>query len=1164
MRGRKVTGIISIIILCLSFFLGAALNSFTAYAETDSTPVKVGYFENEIFSEGAQEGAVRKGYAYEYYLKISEYTGWEYEYVFGSFGDLYQKLLDGEIDLLAGLAYTDARKDIVGYPRLPMGSETYNMVKHASDESITTSPSTLENKNIGVLDSAMVGALNQFLSEHDITANVTTYSEYQDMFNDFDRGATDVIVVESDGASGRSNAELLYAFGSSDYYLCVSKKRSDLLQQLDVAQDQLAVEEPYYINSLKIKYYPSSISSRSFSDEEKAWLREHDSIKIGYLNNYLPYSDTDSEGNVTGLVKELVPVMLQELGINNLAVTYIGYDKYDDMLSDIGQQNIDVVFPVGGGLYYAEENAIYQSSPVVSSNAVLIYQGEYNEDKLSVFAVNENNRMQDYFVKTNFPDAQVVYCASIDDCLKAVMDGKAGCTTLNGVRANDMLKNRSYRSLSAKQQNIVDDRCFGVHLGNAGLLKLLNRGISIVGSERAQNMAYKYVDGLYSYTFVDTIHDNLWFVVLIAFIIFSLIFILLLRESTVSKRRVLEREASAKELEESNRQLAEAVKEAEDANKAKDYFLSTMSHDIRTPMNSILSMNEMVMRECDNENILVYSGHIKSSGKTLLGIINDILDFSKIEAGKLDINPVEYEMSSVLNDLVTTAQTMAEEKGLFFELNVDGDIPNYLKGDETRIKQAVTNIITNAVKYTKEGTVTFTLGYDKVPDDPNAVILNASVKDTGVGIKEEEIGRLFDAFERLDKKNNRNVEGTGLGITITQRLLNLMGSTLEVESTYGVGSTFSFSLRQEVIKWDKVGDFEAAFKKSIAEKKKYRESFTAPDAHVLIVDDTIVNLKVVSNLLKRTKMHIDTAESADESIEMAKQRAYDIIFMDHMMPYKDGIEAMHEIRALENNPNAATPIICLTANAISGMREMYLEAGFDDYLTKPIDPAILEEAIIKYLPKEKVFLAKDGEDKAGGDAKEIPEFMYSVTGLNVEEGIRKLGDAAIYIDTAKTYQETVESTAAAIEDYWEKRDITNVTTKVHAIKSTSRLIGALELSDAAMALEDAGRGNDVETLEAGLPKLIADYRKLGEELAPLTQKGLLTENKKMISADELKELYEQIKAAYNDDDYGKMEEIGEYLEGCEVPQEESSRVQAVVKAILDFDYDDVPPLLNKC
>ena len=1126
------------------------------YAADESKTVKVGYFENEIFQEGAGEGLVRKGYAYEYYQKLSEYTGWNYEYVYGSFADLYRKLLNGDIDLLAGLAYTPERDGIIGYPRYSMGRETYNLVKHSIDESINTSPTSLSGKRIGVQESAIVDTLKQFLEGHSIVANVVTYKSADEMVEAFDKGDVDVYVAESNGTYNRNDAELLYAIGSTDYYLCVNINRQDLLNDLNEAQEQIVIEEPNYINALNIKYYPSSIASRSFSDAEKKWLSSHNTLVVGYLNNYLPYSDTDESGNVTGFIRDLMPEMLRELGVNELSIDYVGFDKYEDMIAAVGEQVIDAAFPVGGGFYFSEENNIYQTNPVLSSTTAIVYHGDYTESKLSSFALNKNNSMQYYYVKTNFPNAQVTFYDTIDDALSAVLHGEAGCTTLNGMRVNNILKNRKYRELSVKQQNITDDRCFGVHIGDAGLLKLLNRGLNVVGIDQIQDMALRYSGDLYRYDLKDSILDNMWFALLIVFVISAIIVASLIKEVWSNKKRAIEREADAKELQKKNIQLGIAVKEAEEANKAKDDFLSSMSHDIRTPMNSILSMNEMILRESKDENILEYSGHILSSGKTLLGLINDILDFTKIEAGKMEIIPVEYETSSVLNDLVNIAKSMTEEKGLLLELNIDSGLPNYLRGDEIRIKQAVTNLITNAVKYTKEGTVTIGLGFAKIPGNEKSVLLNFSVKDTGIGIKEEEISRIFEAFERLDSKKNQGVEGTGLGITITQRLLNLMGSTLEVESEYGVGSTFSFTLKQEVLKWDGVGDFEAAFRKSIVERKKYKEKFTAPEANVLVVDDTPVNLTVFKNLLKHTRLRIDEANSADECLERSMKKKYDMIFLDHMMPYKDGIEALKELKAMKDNPNIETPVVCLTANAIAGMREVYISAGFDDYLAKPINPPDLEDMIIRYLPKDKILPAVEAE-KSTGRSDEIPMALYELEGLNVFIGIKHCGDKASYLETLRTYKESAPQTISDIEKYWEQRDILNLTTMVHGIKSSSRTIGASELADLAERLEKAGRIGDEDTLINGLSELMLLYRDLIGKLVIPDEKNVTADGKTIFDRSELKNIYVSLKSHVDNGHYKEVESIGALLKDAVVPEDEQERVDNIVRVISAYDYDDV-------
>lgn len=401
-----------------------------------------------------------------------------------------------------------------------------------------------------------------------------------------------------------------------------------------------------------------------------------------------------------------------------------------------------------------------------------------------------------------------------------------------------------------------------------------------------------------------------------------------------------------------NRKLADAAEAANQANEAKSHFLSTMSHDIRTPMNAIIGMDEMILRSSQDEEILTYAENIKTAGNTLLGIIKDILDFSKIEAGKMELVPVDYNFVSLLNDLVNMVQCKAEEKGLTFELEVDKNIPRIMNGDEIRIKQVVTNILSNAVKYTKQGGITFSISSEKIEEHPEEVVLHVSIKDTGIGIKKEDLDKLFVAFERIEEKKNRNVEGTGLGMAIAQSFLNMMGSKMQVESEYGVGSEFSFDLKQRVVNWEPLGEFDTAFKRFRSERKQYRVKFTAPKARILVVDDTEINLKVFTSLLSKTKMQIETADSGDACIQLFKKNHYDLIFLDHMMPNKDGIETMKEMKTLQDTPNTDTPVICLTANAISGMREMYIEAGFHDYLTKPIDTSRLEDMILRYLPSD--------------------------------------------------------------------------------------------------------------------------------------------------------------------------------------------------------------------
>ena len=607
-----------------------------------------------------------------------------------------------------------------------------------------------------------------------------------------------------------------------------------------------------------------------------------------------------------------------------------------------------------------------------------------------------------------------------------------------------------------------------------------------------------------------------------------------------------------------NRKLAEAAVVANQANEAKSHFLSIMSHDIRTPMNAILGLNEMVLRNSHEEEIVAYSESIRTAGKTLQGLINDILDFSKIEAGKMDIINVDYSFISMLNDLVNMVQGKAEDKGLVFNLDVDKNIPSILNGDEIRIKQVITNILSNAVKYTKEGSITFKVGFEK--ENYEFIRLTISISDTGVGIKPEDMKRLFQAFERIEESRNRNIEGTGLGMSIAQNFLKMMGSHIEVESEYGKGSTFSFKLKQGVKDWNPIGEYEDSFKISLSERKEYHERFTAPEARLLVVDDTPVNLAVFQSLLERTMVQIDTANSGDEGIALYKKKHYDVVFLDHMMPEKDGIDTLREMKEITDTMNTGTPIVCLTANAISGMREMYIQAGFDDYMTKPIDPDRLETLLLSYIPKDKIAPAGEVEEE---DDSGIPDFVWEIEEINVKEGVIHCGSSESFMKTLKTYFDSASDNADEIEKYWKERDIKNTTIKVHALKSTSRVIGANELGDFAERLEKAGNTGHVGILEREIGNLITQYRELAVKLEPLGAiKGdVLEDDRPIISEQDIKSAYNNLSEACSSFDYDSVVIIVGSLKGYRFPASEESRFEAIKKAVDNFDYDLIPEIL---
>lgn len=537
-------------------------------------------------------------------------------------------------------------------------------------------------------------------------------------------------------------------------------------------------------------------------------------------------------------------------------------------------------------------------------------------------------------------------------------------------------------------------------------------------------------------------------------------------------------------LEKTTKELEDMAIAADSANAAKSEFLSQMSHEIRTPINAVLGMNEMILRESKDDHILKYAENARIAGLSLLGIISDILDFSKIEAGKMDIIPYEYELSSTINDLVNLIQHRVEEKGLILSVVVNPDIPHVLFGDELRIKQIVTNLLTNAVKYTEKGSVTMVFDYEKTGMDE--IHLLVSVKDTGIGIREENLSKLYTAFDRIDLNQARKIEGTGLGINITQQLLSLMNSKLEVSSTYGVGSVFSFSLMQKVTDWDKIGEYGEAIKKVERKRAEKKTQFTAELAHILVVDDAPMNLEVISSLLRRTLIQIDTVESGEECIQKFGQNSYDLVFLDHRMPHMDGIETLQKMKELYGEDLRGVPVISLTANAIAGAREQYMKAGFSDYLTKPVMADELEAMIQKHLPEDKVlFIAVDNETSSE-EPVILPEWLSDIHLLNVEDGIRYCGGTQEYLDALTIFAESISVRAKEIETCYQNQDWINYTIKMHALKSMTKTIGAGPLSELAASLEEAGNHEDLYAIHAGTNVLLTLYRELEPSLSLLS------------------------------------------------------------------------------
>lgn len=627
-------------------------------------------------------------------------------------------------------------------------------------------------------------------------------------------------------------------------------------------------------------------------------------------------------------------------------------------------------------------------------------------------------------------------------------------------------------------------------------------------------------------------------------------------------------------LDATTNELLTVAKEAKAASEAKSSFLANMSHEIRTPINSVLGLDEMILRETKEPQTAKYAADIKNAGRTLLSLINDILDSSRIESGKMEIVPVEYELSSALNDLVNMITVRAKEKNLDFIVNVDSSMPHLLCGDDTRLKQCALNVLTNAVKYTKQGSVTLNVGYERV--DEQQIFLKVQVIDTGIGIKEEDMNRLFSRFERIDEKRNRTIEGTGLGMSIVRQLLGLMGSELEVKSVYGEGSDFSFRVLQRVVKWEPIGNFTEMYERSLENANSYEESFHAPEGKVLAVDDTRMNLTVFTALLRDTGLQIDTADSGFQALELVKQKTYDVIFLDQRMPEMDGIETLREMKGLRENRNQDTPVIMLTANAVAGAREQFLAAGFDDYLTKPIDGKHLEQMLLTYLPEEKVFRKGSagyaegtGDPAKGGDAAETAALteldrkrlaiLQGNPAIRYEAALQNCMKEDILLDAVHAFYVGGKTGPEEIERYLEQSDARNYTVKVHALKSSARIIGAQELSEKAAYLEDCGDRADWDEIREKTPALLAEYRALVKTLAE-TEPDVLEsgeDERPMIPRDQLQGAYAGIRELVTAFDFDGAGDILSLLRTYRLPEDEQGRFEEIADLVTKLDRDSL-------
>ncbi len=665
----------------------------------------------------------------------------------------------------------------------------------------------------------------------------------------------------------------------------------------------------------------------------RAASREHlKTIVIGVPTDRPPmiYIDAKS-GSVTGIGAELLKAAAEDAGYN-IIFKSIGNSTLKEALDN---DEFDLVMPLGSNITSATGQNSIVSEALLQTPMTLLTVGnkEIPEIKnIKVGMIKTQAGVVESINKLHL-GMEIILYDNIDESIEALIKGEVDALLNNSYIWSYILQKPEYSHFTIQPTTMIlmDFRVGALDSPESReIINNLNKSIIKVPDAKKQAVVLDHTTRkLYKYTIYDYLHQySIFFAGLLVITLIVYIYV---------------------------RQLRRAKRIAEEASKAKSDFLARMSHEIRTPINAIMGMGELIYRETSDNKLKQYAYSINSSANSLLCLVNDVLDFSKMEAGKLKIRNDPYRLSNIIRDVEIMIRQRAESKGLSYLADIDESTPGELYGDEIRIKQVLINLLTNAVKYTKTGTVTLKVGYEKV--DEENINLKISVIDTGIGMKKEEIGKLFVAFERLDEDKNKTIEGTGLGMSIVKKLLDAMEGNLEVESVYGEGSTFSISLIQKVSDWKGMGKPDSAYDENNSSDKDYKPIFYAPDARILSVDDTEINLKVIAGLLEQTKVMVDSVLSAKDALEKMKSVKYDILLIDHRMPEMDGMELIKKIRKDRSNINQKSVCIALTANVVEGARDMYMKAGFNDYMEKPVKAKKLEEMLTKYLPEDKVLMS---------------------------------------------------------------------------------------------------------------------------------------------------------------------------------------------------------------
>ena len=927
--------------LCLLLLLSAVLPVKAAAETAPVKVVRVGSFE-DTFNYCNEKGA-RKGYGYELLQTLSGYTGWQFEYVTCDWSDCFEKLENGEIDIMGGISYTEDRAEEMLFSDEPMGEEKYYLYADLSRADISASDfKILDGKKIGVvMGTEPEVMLTEWEEKHGIKTQHVNISNNEDVKQKLANHEIDCFVSLEESYWAELGISTITRVGKSSIYYVLNKDRPDLKEELDNAMHALDEEAPFYTADLCKKYFSLDYKP-ILTGEEKAWLKEHGAIRMGFLTSDRGVSTYDpATGEITGTITDYIQFAADCLGNQELEFQLVGYDDKEAELNALKSGEIDMIFHFDQSPNLAEEYRVARTNTTWTANMMVVTNQQlFTENKVNRVAVPRNKISLTRYIAFYYPQWEIVDCDTQEDAVKLVKDGQADCFII-GV-GSEAKYSKNYGFYSVPLPNPANS-CFAVNSGNRSLLSILNKTIKAMPANMLTSSLAMHKSSARKVTLSDFIKDNFFMVLLLSSIAVAAVLLTILKLLQKARKAEAAAKKAANDTQELNAKLQVAVEKAESANRAKSTFLFNMSHDIRTPMNAIIGYADLASRHLDDPAKLEkYMENIQVCGQNLLMLLNNVLDLARIENDKTEM---EYSVSDIDKDFrncIAMFRNQADSKGQTLMVTTQLLHP-YVYADIPHLTEVCTNLVSNAVKYTGAGGTIRCDVTQKPGEKEGWCDTVVTVADNGIGMSQEFQKHIFEPFERERTSTVSKVEGSGIGMGIVKKLVGLMGGTVEVESRIGVGSTFTVTIPCRIASEDET---QAKRETNPSDQK------CLCGTRILLTEDNDLNAEIATELLQEEGCTVDRAKDGVECVDMLEKAAngtYQLILMDIQMPVMNGYDAAKKIRRMDDPQKAGIPIIAMTANAFSEDKQAALDAGMNDHIAKPINMNVLVPTLRKYL-----------------------------------------------------------------------------------------------------------------------------------------------------------------------------------------------------------------------